>query len=78
MGAVSSKALQRSLQFTSIQPRIPQPIAPQARLLARMMLYRFYAFVGRQKLGWGLRARLRGTLRAGWERSAGLWRKRWR
>jgi glycosyltransferase involved in cell wall biosynthesis len=50
-------------QFVSVKIEPPPPIAPRLQLAARMMLYRFYAFVGRQKLGWGLRARLRARLR---------------
>ncbi|MBR0826163.1 glycosyltransferase [Bradyrhizobium manausense] len=50
-------------QFMSVKIEPPAPIAPRLKLAARMMLYRFYAFVGRQKFGWGLRARLRAGLR---------------
>jgi hypothetical protein len=42
----------------------PQP-SPPGRIMtaARMRLYRFYAFVGRRKLGWGLRRRAKDTLK---------------
>jgi hypothetical protein len=50
-------------QFISVTIEPPAPIAPRLRLAGRMMLYRFYAFVGRQKLGWGLRRRLRAKFR---------------
>ena len=46
---------------------MPPPIAPELQLAARMMLYRFYAFFGREQLGWGIRVRLRGTLRRWFE-----------
>lgn len=61
-----------NLQFQSVPPAAPEPIAPQLRLLARMMLYRFYAFVGRQKLGWGLRTKSRRMLATAWERLTSL------
>jgi glycosyltransferase involved in cell wall biosynthesis len=54
-------------QFISIARSVPPPIAPELQLAARMMLYRFYAFFGRQQLGWGIRVRLRGTLRRWFE-----------
>lgn len=60
-------------QFVSVTIAPPPSIAPRLKLAARMMLYRFYAFIGRRKLGWGLRARMRAGLRrlfgAGTDRS---------
>ncbi|MGO4713141.1 glycosyltransferase family 4 protein [Bradyrhizobium sp. 2TAF24] len=62
-------------QFTSVAvaPRVVVADPPKAdpfaglKTAARMRLYRFYAFVGRLKLGWGLRQRasdmMKGTLR---------------
>jgi glycosyltransferase involved in cell wall biosynthesis len=44
-------------QFTSIQHVPPPPIGSALQTAMRMSLYRFYAFVGRRKLGWGLRRR---------------------
>jgi hypothetical protein len=55
-------------QFVSVTIEPPPPIAPRLQLAARMMLYRLYALVGRQKLGWGLRARLRRPSRTDTER----------
>ncbi|MEW6639285.1 MAG: glycosyltransferase family 4 protein [Pseudomonadota bacterium] len=50
----------RNEQFRSAAatPLSPGPMTP-----ARMWLYRFYAFVGRRKLGWGLRRRAKEALK---------------
>jgi glycosyltransferase involved in cell wall biosynthesis len=50
-------------QFISIQHVPPPPIGTALRTAMRMSLYRFYAFVGRRKLGWGLRRRASGFVR---------------
>ena len=47
-------------QFVSVRIHRPPPMLP---IIPRMMLYRFYAFVGRQRLGWGLRAGIRTKLK---------------
>jgi glycosyltransferase involved in cell wall biosynthesis len=65
-------------QFNSVTPSVLPPVAPRVRLIGRMMLYRVYAFVGRQKLGWGIRARLHGKVKAGLDACANLGRKLWR
>jgi glycosyltransferase involved in cell wall biosynthesis len=44
-------------QFISIQHAPPPAIEGALRTALRMGLYRFYAFVGRRKIGWGLRRR---------------------
>ena len=44
-------------QFLSIQHVPPPPIGSALQTAMRMSLYRFYAFVGRRKLGWSLRRR---------------------
>jgi glycosyltransferase involved in cell wall biosynthesis len=49
-------------QFMSIEPYRPPPVFPRLDTATRMMLYRFYAIVGRQKLGWGLRSRIRARM----------------
>jgi len=51
-------------QFVTLTIDPPAPIVTPLRIAARMMLYRFYAFVGRQKLGWGIRARIRNATRS--------------
>jgi hypothetical protein len=51
-------------QFISIKHAPPPPIGAALQTTMRMSLYRFYAFVGRRKLGWGLRRRAAGMLRA--------------
>lgn len=51
-------------QFLSIQHTPPPPVGTALQSALRMSLYRFYAFVGRRKLGWGLRRRVSGMLRA--------------
>ena len=50
-------------QFISIPYAPPPPLGSALRLAMQMCLYRFYAFVGRSKLGWGLRRRVLGLLR---------------
>jgi glycosyltransferase involved in cell wall biosynthesis len=50
-------------QFVSIRHTPPPPIGSALRVAMKMSLYRFYAFVGRRKLGWGLRRRAAGFLR---------------
>ncbi|MFH1345540.1 MAG: glycosyltransferase family 4 protein [Pseudomonadota bacterium] len=50
-------------QFLSIQHTPPPPVGTALQSALRMSLYRFYAFVGRRKLGWGLRRRVSGMLR---------------
>ena len=50
-------------QFISIQHAPPPPIGTALQIAMRMSLYRFYAFVGRRKLGWGLRRRASHMLR---------------
>jgi glycosyltransferase involved in cell wall biosynthesis len=50
-------------QFISIQPMPPPPVGTALQMAMRMSLYRFYAFVGRRKFGWGLRRRASNTLR---------------
>jgi len=61
--APAAASLPANEQFVTLTIEPPAPIAPSLRVAARMMLYRFYAFVGRQKLGWGIRARIRSTAR---------------
>jgi glycosyltransferase involved in cell wall biosynthesis len=58
----ASKAINE--QFLSIQHVSPPPIGSALRIAMRMTLYRFYAFVGRRKLGWGLRRRASRILRS--------------
>ncbi|MET0221327.1 MAG: glycosyltransferase [Tardiphaga sp.] len=62
-------AIPANEQFVSVTMEPPPPIAPRLQLASRMMLYRFYAFVGAQKFGWGLRARLRRASRVITKRS---------
>jgi glycosyltransferase involved in cell wall biosynthesis len=50
-------------QFISVQHTPPPPVGSALRIAMQMCLYRFYAFVGRRKLGWGLRRRAIGILR---------------
>jgi hypothetical protein len=56
-------------QFISIQRMPPPPIGSALRTAMRMSLYRFYAFVGRRKLGWGLRRRAAHMLRSLYRRN---------
>lgn len=51
-----------SEQLISTRHPPPPPIGAALRVAMRMSLYRFYAFVGRKKLGWGLRRRARAIL----------------
>jgi glycosyltransferase involved in cell wall biosynthesis len=50
-------------QFVSVQNAPPPPIGTSLQVAMRMSLYRFYAFVGRRKPGWGLRRRAFGIFR---------------
>ena len=50
-------------QFISTQHSPPPPIGAALRVAMRMGLYRFYAFAGRRKLGWGIRRRASAVLR---------------
>ena len=50
-------------QFISTRHSPPPPIGAALRVAMRMGLYRFYAFVGRRKLGWGFRRRASAVLR---------------
>jgi glycosyltransferase involved in cell wall biosynthesis len=50
-------------QFISVQPTAPPPIGSALRIAMQMSLYRFYAFIGRRKPGWGLRRRASNILR---------------
>jgi len=50
-------------QFISTQYAPPPAIETALRTAMRMSLYRLYAYVGRKKLGWGLRRRARTMLR---------------
>ncbi len=47
----------------SVQRTPPPPIGSALRIAMQMSLYRFYAFVGRRKLGWDLRRRAFNILR---------------
>jgi len=48
--------------YTAKIPALP-PIKSKLNILATMLLYRIYSFIGRQKLGWGLRKRAKDFIR---------------
>jgi glycosyltransferase involved in cell wall biosynthesis len=47
---------------------VPPPSIGTVQVALRMRLYRFYAFVGRRKLGWGIRRRTSGMIRTFFEK----------
>ncbi len=52
-----------SEQFLSPQAGDLPSIFPRLRVTLRMMRYRFYSWVGRQKFGWGIRSRVKNAIR---------------
>ncbi|HEY9278094.1 MAG TPA: glycosyltransferase family 4 protein [Methylotenera sp.] len=53
----------KSERFYSVDVSPLPQIKSKLTMLATMALYRFYSFIGRQKLGWGLRKRAMNILR---------------
>jgi glycosyltransferase involved in cell wall biosynthesis len=54
---------QANEQFVTVQPVELPPIFANLRLATRMMVYRLFATVGRQKFGWSIRKKLRRLFR---------------
>jgi len=52
----------KSERFYSVDKSPLPPIKSKLNMLATMALYRLYSFIGRQKLGWGLRKRAMNIL----------------
>jgi glycosyltransferase involved in cell wall biosynthesis len=48
----------KSEKFITLKVTPPPELAPRFSILVTMMLYRFYSFIGNQKLGWGIRKKI--------------------
>jgi glycosyltransferase involved in cell wall biosynthesis len=56
--------INKSERFYSVEVSPLPPIKSKLNMVGTIALYRFYSFVGRQKLGWGLRKRAMNLLRS--------------
>lgn len=61
--ALGATIVRRSEQFLSPQVQNLPRILPRLRVTLRMTRYRFYAWLGRRKIGWGIRARVLAAFR---------------